>query len=233
MDRPYRIEAVEARAVMPTQTVRVADPLDRYDALLLGAYGVLVNGSGAMPGAGTLIKGFNKLGLPFRVVTNDASRLPETAARRYRRLGLDIPAARILTSGSLLAPYFREHDLAGCRCTVLGPADSRAYVECAGGGVVPPGAALDALVIADESGVEPFLEIVNAVLSTLLQHLDRGEGVHLLLPNPDLIFPQGARGVGITAGAVAALIEAVLAERYPDRLELRFTRLGKPAPTTW
>lgn len=202
----------------------------RYPALLLDAYGVLVHGDGPVPGAAELIRTLNAAGQRYLVVTNDASRLPETAARRYAMLGLEIPAENVLTSGSLIAPCFRELGLGGARCAVLGPPDSVRYVEQAGGRPVSPGEPFDVLVIGDESGIEPFLDVLDAVLTALLRRVDTGGKVHLLLPNPDLLYPRGGGAVGVTGGAIAAVFEAVIAERYPARDDLRFHRLGKPRP---
>ena len=122
--------------------------------------------------------------------------------------------------------YFSEHDLAGSRCVVLGPPDSLRYVESAGGCVVPYDADFDALVIGDQSGF-PFLEAADTVLSALFRKIDSGESVRLILPNPDLIYPEGD-GFGFASGSVALIFESAFALRYPDRPDLRFTRLGKP-----
>jgi HAD superfamily hydrolase (TIGR01450 family) len=211
---------------IPTTTIEALRV--RYSALLLDAYGVLVHGDGVMPGAPELIRDLDRDDTDYLVVTNDASRLPETAARRYRALGLEIPAERIVTSGSLLLPHFHRHGLSGRRCAVLGPRDSAIYVERAGGHVVAPDQAFDVLVICDESGVEPFVEVIDAALTTLLRQLDAGVDMELLLPNPDLLYPRGGSALGITSGAIAALFDAVLAQRYPERPELRFRPLGKP-----
>ena len=54
-----------------------------------------------------------------------------------------------------------------------------------------------------------------------------GESVRLVLPNPDLIYPEGD-GFGFASGSVALIFESALTLRYPDRPDLRFTRLGKP-----
>ncbi len=196
--------------------------------LLLDAYGVLVNSAGALPGAAELIALLNRRAKPYFILTNDASKLPATAARRYRGFGLAIDEARFITSGQLLADHFTREGLAGARCVVLGPADSVAYVEGAGGRPVPPAADFDALVVADESGF-PFLETVDAVLSALFRAFDAGRKVHLVCPNPDLVYPS-ADGFGIASGSVAGMLEAALALRYPRR-GLRFTRLGKPHRT--
>jgi ribonucleotide monophosphatase NagD (HAD superfamily) len=161
------------------------------------------------------------------VLTNDASKLPRTGAARYRGFGLPLSEERIVTSGMLLANYFARHELAGARCAVIGPHDSAGYVELAGGQIAPPGSDFEVLVVADESGFD-FLEVVDSALSSLIRRLDRGDPVHLVLPNPDLIFPRGPEHFGIAAGSVAMLFEAALRLRYPDRPHLLFERLGKP-----
>jgi ribonucleotide monophosphatase NagD (HAD superfamily) len=110
---------------------------------------------------------------------------------------------------------------------VLGPEDSVRYVELAGGLVVSPDDAFDVLVIGDESGF-PFLDTVDSVLTGLIRKLDHGENVHLVLPNPDLIYPKSDRDFGITGGSIALIIEAALHQRYPGQGNLHFDRLGKP-----
>lgn len=206
----------------------ILDLAERYDALLLDAYGVLVSLDGALPGAVPFIDRLNRQGKPYWVVSNTAARLPEHAAARYRGFGLDIPAERILTSGMLLAPYFAAHRLTGRRTLVLGPEDSLRYVERAGGVVVPPGEDFEALVLADQAGF-PFVETVDQVISSLIERLDAGGTVPLILPNPDLVYPRG-HGYGFTAGGLAVMLEAILARRYPDRDDVTFVRLGKPHP---
>jgi HAD superfamily hydrolase (TIGR01450 family) len=201
--------------------------IDRYEVLLLDAYGVLVHSSGILAGAAELITKLNRAAKPYYILTNDASRLPATAAARFQSMGLAIEADRIITSGALLIGYFAKNRLTGSRCVVLGPEDSVRYVELAGGVVVSPEDAFEVLVIGDESGF-PFLETVDTVLTGLIRKLDHGGNVHLVLPNPDLIYPKSDRGFGITSGGVALILEAALRQRYPARNNLRFDRLGKP-----
>ena len=200
--------------------------LRRYEVLLLDAYGVLVHSAGALPGAAHLVDTLNGAGKSYYVLTNDASKLPATAAARYQGYGLAIDRDRIITSGLLLEGHFAEHRLIGARCVVLGTEDSRRYVAQAGGRVVPPSPLFDVLVVADEFGF-PFLETVDAALSALFRALDEQRTVHLVLPNPDLIYPSG-EGFGIASGSVALMFEAALQLRYPNRTDLRFARLGKP-----
>lgn len=199
----------------------------RYDVLLFDAYGVLVTSEGPLPGAPELLTYLNRIRHSYYMLTNDASTLPSTAARRYQGYGLPLTPERIITSGDLLVDYFATHHLRGARCMVLGPADSAQFVIQAGGQVVPPTAPFDALVIGDESGF-PFLETVDATLSTLCQLLDRQQPVHLILPNPDIIYPTPNQGFGMASGSIAVMFEAALQARYPERTDLQFVRLGKP-----
>lgn len=210
---------------MGIQEVTIDELVDRYSALLFDAYGVLSYSVGALPGAVELIDRLNRVGKSYYVLTNDASALPESRAARYRKVGLNLDADRIITSGSLLNGYFADHDLSGARCAVLGTEDSAEYVRLAGGEVVSAAGRFDVLVVGDQSGF-PFEDGVNEVLSALFMMLDAGDAPRLLLPNPDLVYPNDD-GFGMASGSVALIIEAALRQRYPERA-LEFERLGKP-----
>jgi len=208
----------------------MAELAGRYDGFLLDSFGVLVDGRGALPGAAAMLAELDRRGRPYHIVTNDASRRAATSAARFRRFGLDIAAERILGSGDLLAPYFAANGLVGARCLVLGTDDSRALVGEAGGRVcaIDPGGDYDAVVVCDDDGF-PFLDGINAALSALFRALDAGRSVHMVLPNPDLVFPAGGGAFGFTSGAIGTLLEVALARRYPEQPP-EFTRLGKPHP---
>ncbi len=212
----------------------IGDLLDRYDAVLLDAYGVLVDAAGALPGAVALIAELRRRGQPLRVVTNDASRSPATCAARFASLGLPISADEICTSGMLLAPALRARGLAGARVAVLGTDDSRAYVRAADCELVPlePGLELDAAAICDDAGF-PFLLGCEVVMSGCIRAVLAGRSPTLLLPNPDVTYPK-ARGpggleYGLTGGAIAAVIELGLARRLGPAAP-RAVPLGKPFP---
>lgn len=199
----------------------------RYRVILFDAYGVLVHAGGALPGAAVRLAQLRGAAQPFFVLTNDASKLPATAALRYQRYGLALDADQIISAGTLLTHSFIQQGLQGKRCAVLGPADSARYVELAGG-TIASADEFDVLVLADESGY-PLLDTVDRVLTTLYRKIDRGASVHLILPNPDLIYPRGVDSYGFASGAIATMIEGALQLGYPGRTDLRFTRLDKPA----
>jgi ribonucleotide monophosphatase NagD (HAD superfamily) len=201
--------------------------VERYAALLLDAYGTLVSTTGALPGAIALVERLERTGKPYLVLTNDAAKLPGTAAARYRAFGLPLRSERILGSGLLLDAHFAAHGLAGARCAVLGPADADDHVRRAGGDVVPISAAFDVLVVADQSGFD-FLPGMDAALSSLFAAIDAGRPLHVVVPNPDLLYPAAPGRFGFAAGTMALMLEAALARRYPHRPASAFVRLGKP-----
>ncbi len=211
---------------MDVREITIDELMERYSVLLFDAFGVLSYSVGALPGAAALIDRLNRVGKPYYVLTNDSSALPERRAARYRTEGLNVDAARIITSGGLLTGYFAANDLRGSNCAVLGTADSAEFVRRAGGIVVDATDEFDVLVVGDQDGF-PFVDGVNAALTTLFRMIDGGDRPRLVLPNPDLVFPDDD-GFGMASGSVALIIESALEQRYPDRAELQFDRLGKP-----
>lgn len=214
---------------MPTATT-MSELLERYPGVLLDVYGVLLDSSGVLPGARELIAELERRGTPYAIVTNDASRSAATYVRRFSHLGLAIAGERIVTSGSLLPGYLRDRSLAGARVCVLGTEDSVAYVR-EGGGIpvaLARGLDFDALAVCDDAGFE-FLSGIEWAFSAVVRAIEAGRHPALVLPNPDLVYPKGAGELGFTAGAMALLIEAGLARRFPhDRYV--FDHLGKPEP---
>lgn len=206
----------------------VRDLGDRYDVLLIDAYGVLVDASSATPGAAAWIAELNSFRKNYFIVTNDASRLPETCAARFKSLGFDIPREQIVTSGLVLEKYFAEQGLRGAGCVVLGTEDSIEYVRRAGGEIIPLLAGdhqtVRAVVVADESGF-PAFDGLDAVLTLIDKKLERGEPLSLVTPNPDLIYPKSGGGWGLAAGSLARMLEVALSARGH---QIHFERLGKP-----
>ena len=211
--------------------IKIDQLIDQYDVLLFDSYGVLAGSTGTFPGAVDLVNHLNDIQKPYFILTNDASALPETRSQKYAVFGLIVKADQIITSGSLLKSHFKAMGLNGTRCVVLGTEDSARYTEQAGGTVVGLNDHFDTIVIGDQSGF-PFVEAVDAVMTSLFHRLDKGEHTNLIMPNPDLIYPEGD-GFGMASASVGLIFEAALNLRYPERPELTFTRLGKPHPAIY
>lgn len=212
---------------MDCETITAAELVRRFEVLLLDAYGVLNHHLGALPHAPAFVEHLNRAGAEYYIVTNDAARLPETTARRMAEMGLEVPASRIISSGTLLVQHFAHSGLVGQDCVVLGTDDSCRLVERAGACLKAPGEDAPVLVLCDELGFD-FVDGMDRCLSRLLFRLDRGLPVHMVAPNPDIIYPKSGWEFGFTAGGMALMMEAALKLRYPGRDDLRFIRLGKP-----
>lgn len=212
---------------MKIPAVGAAELIDRYPAMLLDSFGVLVSHRGAISGAAAFVRRLNALGRRPLVVTNDASRRPDRLARWYAEVGIEIAADQILSSGHLLVEHFACHGLVGARCAVLGSPDSEFYVSEAGGEVVPlTSDVFDAVVVCDDAGY-PLLETLDHIISLAIRAVSAGRQLALILPNPDLIYPKGGGEYGITAGSIALVIEAALGVRFSQTAP-QFVRLGKP-----
>lgn len=214
----------------PIPTIDIPELLQRYQGLLLDAFGVLVDKQGPLPGARALIDRLNAEAKPYYILTNSASRLPETMEAHYREQGLAIDAGHIISSGMLLQGHYADHGLTGARTVVLGPENAQEYARRAGAEVCAYDRAAEAevVVIADQAGVD-FLDAMNRTMSLILRGIDAGRPPHLILCNPDIIYPIARGEYGFTAGGMAAMMDSILAQRYPDEA-FAFLPLGKPHP---
>lgn len=208
--------------------IELGSLIDRYRGFLIDAYGVLLDDSGPLPGAVEFLDRLDRQAKPWLIVTNAASRLPEQLAADFRAKGLPLDAGDFLTSGMLLESYFAEAGLRGASCLLLGPETATGYIERAGARRVAPEDAVqaDVLVIADQQGVR-WPEDLNGALNLILRRTEAGLPLHLVLCNPDLIFPCAPGEFSLTAGALAVMLESVVQAHVPQH-GLEFVRLGKP-----
>lgn len=218
-------------APIALQTLAARELFSRYDALLLDAYGVLVNAHGVLPHAVNFIEALRARNMPFFIVTNDASRLPETIAARFAGLGLNIAADQIVTSAGLLPDCFNQQGLQGCKTVVVGSDDAMTYVQRAGGVAVRPAACVEAdaraVVICDATGSQTVADVEH-VIDLVVHRRERGEPIDLILCNPDLIYPKSPGHFGLTSGALMLLVEASLKTKLHPSAMPPIHRLGKP-----
>ncbi len=215
------------RDAMQTTISSLFEIVDAYDGLLFDAYGVLVDDTRLIPGAASVWESLKKRGVPCWILTNGSARTLEETVANYAAKGLLVQAEHVINSASLLKAYFLEKGLQGKKTAVMGTAGSRRYVLDAGGHIVDPlSGDFEVLVVANQTDY-PLLETMEAVLSTVLARIARGVSVHLILTNPDLIYPKDGQRFGITAGSVALVLEQALRARHGTQAPV-FDRLGKP-----
>jgi len=208
------------------KTIDVQFLLEQPRVLLLDAYGVLVDEQGALSGAIGFIEKLNQSNKPYFILTNSASDLPTSMAAKFQARGLIIDMQRIISSGLLLSDYVQQHQLQGKNALVLGTTGSKAYAQQAGLNVVEPKHDVQVIVIADQAGF-PLLDTMDTALNLILQHFDQQQPLHLILCNPDLLYPHSNGCFGLTSGALAVMLEVVIKQRYGEQ-QAGFVRLGKP-----
>lgn len=208
--------------------IKAQELLDQYDCLLIDAYGVLIHRDGPIQHAAAFIDALNAQNKPYVILTNDASRSAQSASDNLKSKGFSIEPEHVITSGSLVVPYFQENNLQGAKCYVFGPQKSHELVTQAGGIVIDPKEddEVDVVIAMDDAGFD-FLTMIEDVLSAVFRRLDAGHKVQFLVPNPDLIYQKNEREVGLTAGSIALIIEEALHVRYYDEAPT-FLKLGKP-----
>lgn len=204
------------------------DLIDSYDVFLLDAYGVLVQSSGILPGAADFVAELRRRGKKVRIVTNDASKTPETWVDVYRSKGMAIELEELVSAGLTIKPAFERLRLHSPICAVLGTTDTVELTRRAGGQpmTITADTSFDAIVIGDDSGFD-FLPTMNALLSSIHRSVKAGRTPALLLANSDLIYPIANYSYGFTSGSLARLLELGLDQLHPGA-SLRFEVLGKP-----
>lgn len=204
-----------------------------YDALLIDAYGVLVDAHGMLPGADAFVARLHRERMPFCIVTNDASKSIERISARFASFGLDIDAPHIVSSASLIDGHIERAGLQGCDVAVLGPPDAHAFVAAAGAKPVRvQDAQLEscrAIIVCDVTSHSMHDEL-SAAINLAIARVDAGLPFGLVLCNPDIIYPAGNR-FGMTSGALMLVIEGALRSRFGEREMPPIARLGKPFRT--
>ncbi|MCB0335155.1 MAG: HAD-IIA family hydrolase [Bdellovibrionales bacterium] len=204
--------------------------IDCYELFLFDAYGVLVTAAGPIAAAREALDFLRSAGKEFRIVTNDASRNGTQQLEHYAGMGFPVKAENIISSGSLVADYFKENELFGASTLVLGPEGAYDYVTKAGGEILDfnEQAEPEVVVILDRHETLDLQQCLGLILSVVLRALQRGRVPHLVVANPDLNYPAGPEYFGIASGSFALLLEANLQNNFPSTEPIRFERLGKP-----
>ena len=132
--------------------VHLRDQLAGVRGLLLDLDGVLVLKNYPLPGATGALESLDAAGFPFLVATNTSMSSRATMSLELGRVGLSIPAGRIVSAASAAASYTARH-LANAPLYVLVAPD--AMVEFEGqrvlthGEAAAPGARVAAVVVGD------------------------------------------------------------------------------------
>ncbi|MCV9936345.1 HAD hydrolase-like protein [Boseaceae bacterium BT-24-1] len=177
---------------------------------LIDLDGTLICDGRAMPGAGAFL---DACADRFVVVSNDAEHTPTELANLLRRMGLDVPASRIVLAGAVALD-----DIAmrrpGARVLVL--ASDSLMRHARDRGLVPVRTRPDIVFLGRD---RRFSHARLALAANAAR-----AGAELVVANPDLVHP-GADGSVVPE--TGALLAALLACTGP----ISYRLVGKPEPT--
>jgi 4-nitrophenyl phosphatase len=197
---------------------------------LIDLDGTLYNGHNPIPRAFEFITLLQQKKLPFLLLTNNSSRLPEEIAAHLLEItGIDVTTDAIFTSAQAAALYITNHQKQAC-------------VYCIG-----------------EKGLQHAIEAEGHILTAsttpnfVVQGIDRKftyeklekavqyitEGAIFINTNPDHLLPSGVRphpGAGALAAAieVASQVKPIVIGK-PSSIIMSYAleRLGLPAADVW
>ena len=181
--------------------------LDRFKAILCDIDGCLIAGETALPGARELVSRF---GERLVAISNNSTDTPETLEQRLARLGIAIPAERIVLAG---ATAIDEIAMAspGARLALFGSAALSARAVSRG------------LVLSDRDADVALLtrdvDFTYGRLERLVRLLRAG--TELIVANIDATHPAADGGLVPETGALLGAICVCLPE-------LKYRTIGKP-----
>lgn len=230
-DGSIRHEIFTSRVIDMKSVESFQELVSYYDGFLFDAFGVLLNENGLIHEAAQCFNNLQTFGKAVWIVTNGSSRLESTLEAKYRGLGLNVDASKIISSGGLLREYLSKSVDAKARIAVMGTDESVEYVKQSGTNEyvskIKPGEKFDALVIANQTDYS-LLESLDWALTHLIRCYDKKVKCPIILTNPDLFYPKSSDHFGITAGSIALIIESSLRTRYICDDSIDIIKLGKP-----
>jgi 4-nitrophenyl phosphatase len=186
--------------------------------LILDMDGVLWRGETAMPGLREFFETLRNLDIGFILATNNATKTAEEYTVKLARMGVDIPASQILTSGETTATYLAGSYPAGTAVYVIGTKSLHAALQAKGFTIVDPeqvekGSTATLVVV----GFTPYAVYKELAMGSLLVH----KGARFIATNADTSLPNEL-GPLPGAGALLAVISTATG--------VEPTVIGKPGP---
>ena len=179
--------------------IKLFTALSPPKALFFDLDGTLHRGSQPVPGAGQLISGLVRRGMPCWFVTNNSTRTPQEAAEHLRRLGIPAEPGQVITSALAAADYVRRH-YPGASAYVIGENGLvRALENAAIRVVTEPSSSAD-LVVQGTDRHFTYDKLAAAVRLIL-------GGAPFIQTNPDLLLPS-EDGMRPGSGSIGAAIQA-------------------------
>ena len=203
------------------QIQKLKDILPQFRAVFLDAYGVLKNHQGLIPGVQDTLDHLIKRGIPYRVLTNDASRSQVAQSDKFKELGIfGIEPHHVVTSGMMARQYLKYKVDKGV-IAYIGTEQAAGFILEDHGFAQPiveipltEADTIAAIVFLDDEGYD-WRMTINHTLNLL-----RRVNVPVIIAHTDQIYPVAKNDVSLATGGIAQLAESVIRRR--------FIKFGKP-----
>ena len=201
-----------------------------HRTLLLDVMGVLINKNGAIEHAPQFVDYLNRRDKQYFVLTNICGDTEIGIYDRLLRNGIPLVSPeRVISAGSLVQAYMRDHVPKGATVAFIGPQTCRAVLETGSHHIVSCGETelFDVLALLDDEGF-PFRETLEAALTIYLRCFRNGGQLPLmLLANSDRAYPRNSDNYAFGSGIFVTMLDEALKKllgRSPDVLSF-----GKPS----
>ncbi len=181
---------------MPTRLAAI-------QSLIIDMDGVLWRGAKPLPGVADFFNFLRARGIPFLLVTNNATRTAESLVERLGGMGVTVSPSQILTSAKAAALYLQRELPAGSHVLVVGEEGLLETLKTAGFSTEPADSAdggrpAAAVVVGLDRQVtyQKLLAAASAI---------RG-GARFIATNTDATFPA-EQGLAPGAGAIVAAVQ--------------------------
>jgi len=183
-------------------------------ALVIDGDGVLWRDKDPLPGLTEFFGFLEKEGLPYMLMTNNATKTNDQFVQKLAGFGVTIQPNVVLTSSIATAAYMKQEYPPGAKVYVVGQDGLRAAIQEAGFILLEDSSQPADVVVAGMDFTLSYEKLKHAAL--LIR-----QGADFIGTNGDLTFPA-PEGLAPGAGSILALLEAATGIKPPT--------IGKPAP---
>ncbi|QLG60875.1 HAD-IIA family hydrolase [Halorarum salinum] len=193
------------------------------EGAVLDLDGTVYRGDALVPGAAAAIETLRERGVDVLFFSNKAIERPAAYREKLERLGVPVPADRVVTSATVTATYVAEHH-PGERVFLVGEEPLAEELAAAGVSVGPPADATVVVASMDRS-------FDYDALSDAMAAMEGADAFYAT--NPDRTcpveggeIPDAAGMIGAVEGVTGRDLDLVLGKPSPVAVEAAMARLG-------
>ena len=210
-------------------TIDIEKILEKYDAIFLDSFGVLIDGKNLIKGADKFIDRLNIEKFPYLILTNDASLSNKNRSGNFNKLGINLNPEKIISAGDLIQDFMNEINIIEYPCVVLGSKDTHEYALKSKVNIIN----IEQLkksrsIIIGHSKPYDWEETLNLLLNLLSEKVSKNENYDVIFPNPDFLYPNGNSKYGFGSASFGYLLESGFKKLHKDYKKIIFHKLGKP-----